>query len=152
MIIEIIRVNFGLLISLFALAILSYMDLKRKEVSLWALLVYGLMMIVNLLCLFFTKDKIDLKELILSLSFMLILIIMSLLFKAIAIADSITVGLVALTNGFLIALSSFFLAMLAAAVFSLIGLALKKLKRKATIPFIPFLLAGYLISTIAYFS
>ncbi|SEF68651.1 hypothetical protein [Lachnospira multipara] len=152
MIIEIIRVNFGLLISLFALTILSYMDLKRKEVSLWALLVYGLMMIVNLLCLFFTKDKIDLKELILSLSFMLILIIMSLLFKAIAIADSITVGLVALTNGFLIALSSFFLAMLAAAVFSLIGLALKKLKRKATIPFIPFLLAGYLISTIAYFS
>lgn len=152
MIIEIIRVNFGLLISLFALAILSYMDLKRKEVSLWALLVYGLMMIVNLLYLFFTKDKIDLKELILSLSFMLILIIMSLLFKAIAIADSITVGLVALTNGFLIALSSFFLAMLAAAVFSLIGLALKKLKRKATIPFIPFLLAGYLISTIAYFS
>lgn len=152
MIIEIIRVNFGLLISLVALTILSYMDLKRKEVSLWALLVYGLMMIVNLLCLFFTKDKIDLKELILSLSFMLILIIMSLLFKAIAIADSITVGLVALTNGFLIALSSFFLAMLAAAVFSLIGLALKKLKRKATIPFIPFLLAGYLISTIAYFS
>lgn len=152
MIIEIIRVNFGLLISLFALTILSYMDLKRKEVSLWALLVYGLMMIVNLLCLFFTKDKIDLKELILSLSFMLILMIMSLLFKAIAIADSITVGLVALTNGFLIALSSFFLAMLAAAVFSLIGLALKKLKRKATIPFIPFLLAGYLISTIAYFS
>ena len=152
MIIEIIRVNFGLLISLFALTILSYMDLKRKEVSLWALLVYGLMMIVNLLCLFFTKDKIDLKELILNLSFMLILIIMSLLFKAIAIADSITVGLVALTNGFLIALSSFFLAMLAAAVFSLIGLALKKLKRKATIPFIPFLLAGYLISTIAYFS
>ena len=152
MIIEIIRVNFGLLISLFALTILSYMDLKRKEVSLWALLVYGLMMIVNLPCLFFTKDKIDLKELILSLSFMLILIIMSLLFKAIAIADSITVGLVALTNGFLIALSSFFLAMLAAAVFSLIGLALKKLKRKATIPFIPFLLAGYLISTIAYFS
>lgn len=152
MIIEIIRVNFGLLISLFALTILSYMDLKRKEVSLWALLVYGLMMIVNLLYLFFTKDKIDLKELILSLSFMLILIIMSLLFKAIAIADSITVGLVALTNGFLIALSSFFLAMLAAAVFSLIGLALKKLKRKATIPFIPFLLAGYLISTIAYFS
>lgn len=152
MIIEIIRVNFGLLISLFALTILSYMDLKRKEVSLWALLVYGLMMILNLLCLFFTKDKIDLKELILSLSFMLILIIMSLLFKAIAIADSITVGLVALTNGFLIALSSFFLAMLAAAVFSLIGLALKKLKRKATIPFIPFLLAGYLISTIAYFS
>ncbi len=152
MIIEIIRVNFGLLISLFALTILSYMDLKRKEVSLWALLVYGLMMIVNLLCLFFTKDKIDLKELILSLSFMLILIIMSFLFKAIAIADSITVGLVALTNGFLIALSSFFLAMLAAAVFSLIGLALKKLKRKATIPFIPFLLAGYLISTIAYFS
>lgn len=152
MIIEIIRVNFGLLISLFALTILSYMDLKRKEVSLWALLVYGLMMIVNLLCLFFTKDKIDLKELILSLSFMLILIIMSLLFKVIAIADSITVGLVALTNGFLIALSSFFLAMLAAAAFSLIGLALKKLKRKATIPFIPFLLAGYLISTIAYFS
>lgn len=152
MIIEIIRVNFGLLISLFALTILSYMDLKRKEVSLWALLVYGLMMILNLLCLFFTKDKIELKELILSLSFMLILIIMSLLFKAIAIADSITVGLVALTNGFLIALSSFFLAMLAAAVFSLIGLALKKLKRKATIPFIPFLLAGYLISTIAYFS
>lgn len=152
MIIEIIRVNFGLLISLFALTILSYMDLKRKEVSLWALLVYGLMMIVNLLCLFFTKDKIDLKELILSLSFMFILMIMSLLFKAIAIADSITVGLVALTNGFLIALSSFFLAMLAAAVFSLIGLALKKLKRKATIPFIPFLLAGYLISTIAYFS
>lgn len=152
MIIEIIRVNFGLLISLFALTILSYMDLKRKEVSLWALLVYGLMMIVNLLYLFFTKDKIDLKELILSLSFMLILMIMSLLFKAIAIADSITVGLVALTNGFLIALSSFFLAMLAAAVFSLIGLALKKLKRKATIPFIPFLLAGYLISTIAYFS
>lgn len=152
MIIEIIRVNFGLLISLFALTILSYMDLKRKEVSLWALLVYGLMMIVNLLYLFFTKDKIDLKELILSLSFVLILMIMSLLFKAIAIADSITVGLVALTNGFLIALSSFFLAMLAAAVFSLIGLALKKLKRKATIPFIPFLLAGYLISTIAYFS
>ena len=152
MIIEIIRVNFGLLISLFALTILSYMDLKRKEVSLWALLVYSLMMIVNLLCPFFTKDKINLKELILSLSFMLILIIMSLLFKAIAIADSITVGLVALTNGFLIALSSFFLAMLAAAVFSLIGLALKKLKRKATIPFIPFLLAGYLISTIAYFS
>lgn len=152
MIIEIIRVNFGLLISLLALTILSYMDLKRKEVSLWTLLVYGLMMIVNLLCPFFTKDKIDLKELILSLSFMLILIIMSLLFKAIAIADSITVGLVALTNGFLIALSSFFLAMLVAAVFSLIGLALKKLKRKATIPFIPFLLAGYLISTMAYFN
>ena len=42
MILEILRVNFGILTSLLSLCILSYMDLRRKEVNLWMLLIYGI--------------------------------------------------------------------------------------------------------------
>lgn len=151
MILEILRVNFGILTSLLSLCILSYMDLRRKEVSLWMLLIYGITTVIFLFCPFFTKADNNNKHIIINLIFTLLLILMSVLFKCIAVADAVTLCLVTLSNSLIIGLASFFIAMLMAAVFSLVGLGLKKLKRKATIPFIPFLLAAYLAVTIAYY-
>lgn len=60
------------------------------------------------------------------------------------VGDAVVIGIVALAIGIRKAISVFIGAMMAVCVISGILLILKKLRRKDTIPFIPFILLSYM--------
>lgn len=122
------------------LLICSFQDIKRKEVHI-VLLTIGLIMglIGSLVCV-----EISYQNRALGLLLGGLLLSLSLITKGqIGYADGIIVGIIGTTLGFYTSSGILLMALFISAIVSLIIIVFKKAKRKTTIPFVPFLLIGY---------
>jgi len=118
------------------------LDLLRKRVYLWVLAAGGL---ITAACIFFCND-ISLLNRLAGVAVGAGVILLSFLSGGkIGLADGILLCITGLGLGFWSNMELFCLALMLAAGLSIILLALRKADRKKSIPFIPFMLAGYLI-------
>ena len=83
-------------------------------------------------------------ELLVITGLTLVMSLMCAITHMLGVADAVVIGIVALAIGIRKAISVFIGAMMAVCVISGILLILKKLRRKDTIPFIPFILLSYM--------
>lgn len=122
------------------LFICSIQDVKRKQIHI-ALLCIG-MVTVMFGAMFFID--ISIKNRLMGFLPGGLLLGLNLITKnQIGIADGIIVCIIGGALGFYISSGILLFALFLSAIISLILIVLKKVKRKTTIPFIPFLFAGY---------
>ena len=128
------------------LLICAIQDLFKKRVYLW---IIGIGMVLTFLCLPFLKERsvIDcIGGLAVGLTTMLISKITA---GKIGMGDGIILCITGVGLGFWNNLELFGVALFLAAVLSIILIIFRVVDRKKSIPFIPFLFAGYLIIVIA---
>ncbi|MFV0342077.1 MAG: prepilin peptidase [Anaerocolumna sp.] len=129
-----------LLVMGFWLLLCSIQDLKRKEIHI--VLILAGVVIGIILSLFYVD--ITIQGRVLGFLLGVLLLGLFLLTKGqIGIADGIIMGIIGTTLGFYNGSSILLTALFVSAVLSLILIVFRKVKRKTTIPFIPFLFIGY---------
>jgi len=117
-------------------------DIIKKKVYLWLLAAGGL---VSLLCIPFCSD-ISLYSRLAGVIVGVGVILLSFITGGkIGLGDGVLLCITGLALGFWGNMELFGLALMLAAVLSIILLAFRKVDRKKSIPFIPFMFAGYLI-------
>jgi leader peptidase (prepilin peptidase)/N-methyltransferase len=121
-------------------------DMLKKKVYLWLLIAGG---IVTIICLPFC-DNISLVGRIVGAAVGVFVILLSLMTGGkIGIADGILLCITGLGLGFWGNVELFCLALLLAAGLSMALLVMRKVSRRTSLPFIPFMFAGYIIITLA---
>ncbi len=130
----------GILGSLLFLCTLQ--DLYKRKVYLWMMVLAAVMLVV---CIVFTKEPVLTDR----IGGMLIGIGVMILSKAtrgkIGMGDGYLLCVTGLGLGFWSNLELFALGLFFAAILSILLLILRVIQRKSSIPFIPFLMIGYLI-------
>jgi leader peptidase (prepilin peptidase) / N-methyltransferase len=122
------------------LLLCSVQDIKRKEIHI-SMLFIGI--ILGLVGAFFILET-SIQNRILGLALGVMLLLLNVVTKGqIGIADAIIVSTIGITLGFYITSGILLLAVFLSAIVSLVLMILRRVKRKTTIPFIPFLLAGF---------
>ena len=125
------------LINLLAMTIV---DFKKKKIAVWMLLIFVLCIVgIKIFEIIINKNDFDYLNIIYSFIFMLVLILISSISKCIGLADCLIVGFMCVAYNIYYGTIIFFIGMLAAAIFSVVGLACHRLGKKSTIPFIPFI-------------
>ena len=122
------------------LSICSFQDIRRKEVHIILLLI-GIVM-----GLFGSVAGVDitLQNRILGVTLGGFLLGLNIITKGqIGVADGLIVCIIGIALGFYTTSGMLLSALFLSALVSLVLIVLKKVKRKTTIPFIPFLLVGY---------
>lgn len=129
------------------LAFETYEDLKKKTVSVSSIIVFSAAgTIVNL----FGKN-ISLLNMFLGLAVGAgVMIIGKIMNDGIGIGDGAILSSVGIIIGGKQCLLLFFVAIMAAAFISLVLLLLKKVKLKQQLPFVPYILAGYIFLLVTY--
>jgi len=118
----------------------SFQDIRRKEIHIMLLFVGIVMAFIGV---FQVNGTIENR--ILGVTLGGILLGMNVITRGqIGVADGIIVGILGITLGFYTCSGILLMALFVSAIVSLILIILKKAKRKTTIPFVPFLLLGYL--------
>jgi prepilin signal peptidase PulO-like enzyme (type II secretory pathway) len=142
-------IGFDSIIKIFtivSLIVMGYVDIKKKSISIWMLSLFLCISIVlesiNILC--FNKTTM-IENYILILVFTCILSLVSYLTRCLGLADCIIVFSIMIMHDFFVGLVLLFVSSLIAAVFVIIGLCLKKISKKGSIPFIPFLCVSSII-------
>lgn len=127
------------------LLICAIQDLLKKRIYLWVICMGG---ITTVVCSVFV-DNLGIMDrvggLLVGLAIMLLSKITA---GGIGMGDGILLCITGLGLGFWCNLELFGLALFLAAMISIILLILRRVDRKQTIPFVPFLFAGYLILSI----
>jgi len=115
-------------------------DLLFKKIRTWELVVGTAVMVI-----FMTIEKVDIKELLPGIIVSFMFIIVSLLSKGnFGLGDSWVIGIAGLGLDFQEFTFMLGASFCVAAFVSVIMILLKKSSRKTKIPFVPFLLAGFL--------
>jgi leader peptidase (prepilin peptidase) / N-methyltransferase len=129
------------IITIMWLCLCSLQDVKKKQINLKLILCGFLILIIgsNLV------DTIAFWNRIAGFSLGLILIILNPITKGqIGIGDGLIVSCIGLCFGFTETALILMISLFISAIFSLFLLVVKKVNRNYTIPFIPFILIGYL--------
>ena len=131
-------------IILAGLIVMSVIDIKRKSIHIGMLTAMGVIVagirVVQSVC---GTAKLNKYELLVITGLTLVMSLMCAITHMLGVA-AVVIGIVALAIGIRKAISVFIGAMMAVCVISGILLILKKLRRKDTIPFIPFILLSYM--------
>ena len=131
----------GSLIMLTGLAIMSFMDIKRRAVPVYMIIVMSILAIgIKIAGYIFGYKKVDVYE-------MFIILVVTTVFVVICVISHImgalVMGIIAIVTGIKKATSVFFMALMFVSIISGVLLIIKRLKRKDTIPFIPFIFISY---------
>ena len=128
------------------LLICAIQDFLKKRVYLW---VIGVGTVLTIICLPFLKER-SIIDCIGGLAVGLTIILISNITAGkIGMGDGIILCVTGVGLGFWTNLELFGVALLLAAVLSIILMIFRVIDRKKSIPFIPFLFAGYLIIVLA---
>lgn len=123
------------------LVVLSIEDIKHKKISLIIILIGGL-------CLFtfsLAMSELSIRDRIGGIMIGGFMLLISYLTRGqIGLGDGLVLSIIGISYGFLMNLNLLILGLILSSIFSILLLICKKAKKKSTIPFIPFLLAGYL--------
>ena len=131
----------NLTILLIWLVILSIEDIKHKKVSLFFILVGGLLLFTFSIVV----GELSIRDRMGGIMIGGIIILISYITGGqIGMGDGFILATIGLSYGFLMNLSLLIYGLILSSMVSVILLTFKKAKKKSTIPFIPFLLAGYL--------
>lgn len=129
------------------LAVLAGMDIRRKHVHVW-LLVLGGIYVTAVSVYGVWKGQIGGKELFWSLVPGIVLLAVAVLTKKAGWADGVVLLFLGILTGFRECIFSFILSMLFISMVSLVLLALKKVKKNTKLPYLLFLCVGYLVQTV----
>ena len=128
----------GSLIMLTGLAIMSFMDIKRRAVPVYMIIVMSILAIgIKIAEYIFGYKKVDVYEMF------IILVVICVISHIMGAADALVMGIIAIVTGIKKATSVFFMALMFVSIISGVLLIIKRLKRKDTIPFIPFIFISY---------
>ncbi len=120
----------------------SIQDLMKKRIYLWMI---GVGAILTVVCLLFT-DHSGIPSRIGGFTVGIVIVILSKITAGrIGMGDGLLLCITGLGLGFWCNLELFGLALFLAAILSILLLILRRVNRKQSIPFVPFLFAGYLI-------
>ena len=120
----------GSLIMLTGLAIMSFMDIKRRAVPVYMIIVMSILAI-----------GIKIAEYIFGVT--TVFVVICVISHIMGAADALVMGIIAIVTGIKKATSVFFMALMFVSIISGVLLIIKRLKRKDTIPFIPFIFISY---------
>ena len=132
----------------FWLGILAMFDLRWKRVPIWLLAVGGIIMTA----MSFYQYKCEIKgiaELIWGWIPGALLLLMAVVTKKAGIADGIVLLLLSMSLDYRECIVSFVFSFLFMSFVSLLLLVLGKVKGNSKLPYIPFLLAGYMVQAVA---
>lgn len=130
------------------LGILAVSDLRRKRVPVWLLAVSGIIMTI----MSFSQCKWEIKgvaELVWGWIPGAFLLLLAVTTKKAGIADGIVLLLLNMSLGYRECFVSFVLSFLFMSFVSLLLLVLGEVKGSSKIPYLPFLLAGYMVQAVA---
>ena len=116
----------GSLIMLTGLAIMSFMDIKRRAVPVYMIIVMSIVY-----------------EMFIILVVTTVFVVICVISHIMGAADALVMGIIAIVTGIKKATSVFFMALMFVSIISGVLLIIKRLKRKDTIPFIPFIFISY---------
>ena len=124
------------------LVIEAVKDFRKKEVNIPVL---GILVVAAMVMIFLGKD-ISVSNAIIGLAEGLLLILVSVMTKGqIGMGDGILLAACGLMLGGKDNLVMFFFACLSSAIVSVLIMIIKKADKKTTIPFVPFMIPGFLI-------
>ena len=124
------------------LVIEAVKDFRKKEVNIPVL---GILVVAAMVMIFLGKD-ISVSNAIIGLAEGLLLILVSVMTKGqIGIGDGILLAACGLMLGGKDNMVMFFFACLSSAIVSVLIMIIKKADKKTTIPFVPFMIPGFLI-------
>lgn len=128
------------IITMAYLLVLGIVDWKKKAIPLWMLMAMGTIAIVSRIAEYiFIGRGISIYEITAGIGIAAVLIIIGLRGHMLGVADSIVVGIMSWIIGIRRAVTTFLLALIFISVMSGVLLALRKVKLKDTIPFLPFM-------------
>lgn len=130
------------------LGILTVSDLRWKRVPVWLLVVSGIIMTI----MSFVRYEWEIKgitELFWGWVPGALLLLTALTTKKAGIADGIVLLLLSMSSGYRECIVSFVLSFLFMSFLSLLLLVLGKVKGNSKLPYLPFLLAGYIVQALA---
>lgn len=132
-------------LSFLYLSINSLSDIRYKKISLFVSVLFGIAAIlVNIII-----RQYSLLSLILAVVLGGIIMLVSKITKgAIGIGDGIVLMVLGLYTGIYINLTVLFYGFLVSALMSILLLSLKRVRKKDSLPFVPCLLVGYLITLV----
>lgn len=134
----------GSLIMLTGLAIMSFMDIKRRAVPVYMIIVMSILAIgIKAAEYIFGYKKVDIYEMFIILVVTTVFVVICVISHIMGAADALVMGIIAMVTGIKKATSVFFMALMFVSIISGILLIIKRLKRKDTIPFIPFIFISY---------
>lgn len=134
----------GSLIMLTGLAIMSFMDIKRRAVPVYMIIVMSILAIgIKIAGYIFGYKKVDVYEMFIILVVTTVFVVICVISHIMGAADALVMGIIAIVTGIKKATSVFFMALMFVSIISGVLLIIKKLKRKDTIPFIPFIFISY---------
>ncbi len=132
-------------IILAGLIVMSVIDIKRKSIHIGMLATMGVIAagirVVQSVC---GTAKLNIYELLVIIGLTLVMSLICAITHMLGVADAVVIGILALAIGIRKAVSVFIGAMMVVCVVIGILLMLKKLRRKDTVPFIPFILLSYM--------
>ena len=132
----------GSLIMLTGLAIMSFMDIKRRAV--YMIIVMSILAIgIKIAGYIFGYKKVDVYEMFIILVVTTVFVVICVISHIMGAADALVMGIIAIVTGIKKATSVFFMALMFVSIISGVLLIIKRLKRKDTIPFIPFIFISY---------
>lgn len=130
------------------LGVLAMSDFRWKKVPVWLLAVGGIIMTI----MSFYQNKWEIKgtvELVWGWVPGALLLLMALTTKKAGIADGVVLLLLSIPLGYRECIVSFVLSFLFMSFVSLLLLVLGKVKGNTKLPYLPFLLAGYMVQAAA---
>lgn len=134
----------GSLIMLMGLAIMSFMDIKRRAVPVYMIIVMSILAIgIKIAEYIFEYKKVDVYEMFIILVVTTVFVVICVISHIMGAADALVMGIIAMVTGIKKATSVFFMALIFVSIISGVLLIIKRLKRKDTIPFIPFIFISY---------
>ena len=131
----------GSLIMLTGLAIMSFMDIKRRAVPVYVMSILAIG--IKIAEYIFGYKKVDVYEMFIILVVTTVFVVICVISHIMGAADALVMGIIAIVTGIKKATSVFFMALMFVSIISGVLLIIKRLKRKDTIPFIPFIFISY---------
>ena len=131
----------------FWLGILALTDLRWKRVPIWLLVVGGIFATYMSVYLY-TMERKNVTEFLWGLTPGVLLLLMSATTKKAGIADGVVLLCLSLSISYQECIVSFVFSLIAISLASLLLLALHKVRGNSKLPYLPFLLVGYILQTI----
>lgn len=142
---EVVYGNMGSVIILAGLIIMSVIDIKRKSIHIGMLIIMGIIAVgIRVAESMYGKAEFNIYELLIITGCTLAMSLICAITHMLGAADAVIIGILALAIGIRKAISVFIGAMMVVCIVCGILLILKRLRRKDTIPFIPFILISYM--------
>ena len=124
----------GSLIMLTGLAIMSFMDIKRRAVPVYMIIVMSILAIgIKIAEYIFGYKKVDVYEMFIILVVTTVFVVICVISHIMGAADALVMGIIAIVTGIKKATSVFFMALMFVSIISGVLLIIKRLKRYNTI-------------------